>query len=234
MVAIAFLSLLLVGEVVFCYVNSMMTASVLQLVLGAFITLMVVGFDDQKAGGVPDGWTATLTGKGKSVWTVEKDDTAPSAPMVLKQSGTASFPLCVKNDTSLKNGYVEVKFKPLTGKVDQAAGIVWRYRDAQNYYVVRANALEDNVVLYKMEKGKRSSLEIVGRKGGYGVKQEVAQGKWQTLRVEFVEETFAVSLDGKELFRVKDATFPQAGKVGVWTKADSVTLFDDFTYGKKK
>lgn len=207
---------------------------ILQLILGAFITLMTVGFDDQKVGSVPDGWTAGLTGKGKPVWAVVKDPTAPSQPMAFKQSGTASFPLCVKNDTSLTDGYAEVKFKPLSGKEDQAAGIVWRFKDMQNYYVVRANALEDNVVLYKMEKGKRSSLEIVGRKGGYGVKQKVENGKWQTLRVEFVGDTFAVSLDGKPLFQVKDTTFSQAGKVGLWTKADSITLFDNFTYGKKK
>jgi hypothetical protein len=204
------------------------------MILGAFIAIMTVGFDDQKAGAVPDGWTAGHTGKGTPKWTVEKDATAPSAPMVLKQSGTASFPLCTKDDTSLVDGFAEVKFKPLTGKVDQAAGLVWRFADAQNYYVVRANALENNVVLYKMEKGKRSSLDIVGRKGGYGMKQKVANGKWQTLRVEFVGDTFAVSLDGKELFKVKDKTFTGAGKVGLWTKADSVTLFDDFRYGKKR
>ena len=207
---------------------------ILQLILGAFITLMTVGFDDQKTGSIPEGWSAGVTGKGKSVWTVVKENTAPSQTMALKQSGTASFPLCVKNDTSLTDGYAEVKFKPVSGKKDQAAGILWRYKDTKNYYVVRANALEDNVVLYKMENGKRSSLEIVGRKGGYGVQQKVENGKWQTLRVEFVGDTFAVSLDGKELFQVKDTTFSKTGKVGLWTKADSITLFDDFTYGKKK
>ncbi len=203
-------------------------------IVAAFLTIMTVGFDDQKAGSVPDGWTIALTGKGTSKWTVEMDKTAPSAPMVLKQSGEGSFPICVKDDTSLVDGFAEVKFKPLTGKVDQAAGLVWRFKDENNYYVVRANALEDNVVLYKMEKGKRSSLDIVGRKGGYGVKQKVANGKWQTLRVEFVGDTFTVILDGKKLFQVKDETFKKAGKVGLWTKADSVTMFDDFSYGKTK
>ncbi len=207
---------------------------ILQLALAAYMTIMSVGFDDQKAGKAPQGWTAGLTGKGTAVWSVEKDSTAPSPAMVLKQSGTASFPLCVKKDTALTDGYAQVAFKPLTGKIDQAAGIIWRFKDENNYYVVRANALEDNVVLYKVEKGKRSSLEIVGRKAGYGVSQAVANGKWQTLRVEFVGDTFAVSLNGKEIFRVKDETFTQAGKVGLWTKADSVTLFDNFTYGKKK
>jgi hypothetical protein len=208
--------------------------SIIPSLVAAFLTLMVVGFDDQKPGTAPAGWTLAMTGKGAPRWTVEEDKTAPSAPMVLKQSGTASFPLCVKDDTSLKDGFAEVKFKPLTGKEDQAAGIVWRYRDPKNYYVARANALEDNVVLYKVEKGNRSSLDIVGRKGGYGVKQNVENGKWQTLRVEFVGTRFKVLLDGKKLFQVQDKTFTEAGKVGLWTKADSVTLFDDFTYGKKK
>jgi len=208
--------------------------SIIPSLVAAFLTLMVVGFDDQKPGTAPADWTVAMTGKGSPRWTVEKDDTAPSAPMVLKQSGTASFPLCVKDDTSLTDGFAEVKFKPLTGEKDQAAGIVWRYTDPDNYYITRANALEDNVVLYKVEKGRRSSLDIVGRDGGYGVKQAVANGKWQTLRVEFVRDLFTVSLDGKKLFQVKDKTFTEAGKVGLWTKADSVTLFDDFTCGKKK
>ena len=208
--------------------------SIIPSIVAAFLTLMVIGFDDQKPGAVPAGWTVTMTGKGAPSWTVEKDETAPSAPMVLKQSGTASFPIYVKDDTSLTNGFAEVKFKPLTGEEDQAAGIVWRYDDPNNYYVVRANALENNVVLYKVEKGKRSSLDIVGRDGGYGLKTKVANGKWQSLRVEFVGDRFTVFLDGKKLFQVKDGTFKAAGQVGLWTKADSVTLFDDFTFGKKK
>jgi len=191
------------------------------------------GFDDQEIGGAPAGWTVAMTGKGSPQWTVENEAKAPSGDKVLKQSGTASYPLCVKDDTSLTDGFVEVYFKPLTGKKDQAAGIVWRYRDPNNYYIVRANALEDNVVLYKVEKGKRSSLNIVGRKEGYGVDAEVPNGQWQVLRVEIAGDLFTVSLEGKELFQVKDQTFAGAGKVGLWTKADSVTLFDDFSYGAK-
>ena len=118
--------------------------SIIPSLVAAFLTLMVVGFDDQKPGTAPADWTVAMTGKGSPRWTVEKDDTAPSAPMVLKQSGTASFPLCVKDDTSLTDGFAEVKFKPLTGEKDQAAGIVWRYTDPDNYYITRANALEDN------------------------------------------------------------------------------------------
>src|SRR6266487_2404649 len=192
-----------------------------------------VTFDNFKTGAAPPGWMATQTGSGSAKWSVEKDDSAPSKPNVLKQSGQATFPVCIKDDTSLKDGFVEVKFKPISGKEDQAGGVIWRAKDSNNYYIARANALEGNVVLYKTVNGKRSSLDIVGRKGGYGVKEPVASGQWHTLRVEFAGNHFKLSFDGKHLFDVEDTTFTEAGKVGVWTKADSVTLFDDFGYGVK-
>jgi hypothetical protein len=192
-----------------------------------------VNFDDMKAGSPPSGWTATQTGKGEAKWAVVADDSAPSKPNVLKQSGEATYPVCIKDDANLKDGFVEVKFKPISGKEDQAGGVIWRCKDKDNYYIARANALEDNVVLYKTVKGKRSSLDIVGRKGGYGVKEKVASGRWHTLRVDFAGNKFTLHYDGKKLFDVVDDTFTEAGKVGVWTKADSVTLFDDFSYGSK-
>ena len=192
-----------------------------------------VTFDDMKAGVPPPGWTATQTGSGSAKWSVEKDDSAPSKPNVLKQSGQATFPVCFKNDTNLKDGFVEAKFKPVAGKGDQAGGVIWRVRDSNDYYIARANALEGNVVVYKTANGKRSSLDIAGRKGGYGVKETVASGQWHTLRVEFAGNHFKLIFDGKHLFDVEDTTFTEAGKVGVWTKADSVTLFDDFSYGAK-
>jgi hypothetical protein len=126
-----------------------------------------------------------------------------------------------------------VKLKPIAGKEDQAGGIVWRFQDANNYYIVRANALEGNVVLYKTVNGKRSSLQVKGRMFGYGVDTDVPEGKWSTLRVDFAGNLFTVSYQGKKLFQVQDDTFRDAGAVGVWTKADSVTLFDDFTFGAK-
>lgn len=192
-----------------------------------------VNFDDLKAGAPPPGWTCTKTGKGDAKWEVVADDSAPSKPNVLKQSGVATYPVCFKNDTSLKDGFVEVKFKPISGKEDQAGGVVWRCKDADNYYIARPNATENNVVLYKTVNGKRSALDIVGRKGGYGVEAKVELNKWHTLRVEFAGNKFTVIFNGKKLFDVVDTTFTDAGKVGVWTKADSVTLFDDFSYGPK-
>jgi hypothetical protein len=175
----------------------------------------------------------TQTGLGQAVWTIEQDPETPGKPSVLKQSGQATYPICIKDDATLKDGFIEVRFKPLSGKEDQAGGVIWRVKDKDNYYVCRANALEDNVVLYKTVAGKRSVLDIVGRKGGYGVKEKVAPAQWHTLRVEFKGNLFKVSLDGKHLFDVEDSTFTESGKVGVWTKADSVTIFKDFNYGNE-
>jgi hypothetical protein len=165
---------------------------------------------------------------------VVRDDSCPSPLQALKQCGwspNASFPLCLKTSSALQDGFVEVHFKCLSGTNDQAAGLVWRYRDTGNYYVARANALENNVVLYKVQKGKRTALDIVGRAGGYGVKTTVPAQVWNTLRVNFRGTRFQVLLNGRELFAVEDTTFTAADSVGVWTKADSVTLFDDFQCG---
>ena len=193
-----------------------------------------VNFDGDTIGAPPRGWTLTKTGKGSPKWTVERDDTAPSKGRVLKQSGEATYPIALKDGTTIKDGFVEGKFKAISGSEDRAGGLVWRARDADNYYVVRANALEDNVVLYKTVKGVRSSLDIVGRRGSYGVKQAVPANQWHTLRVEFVGTRFKVIFNDKPLFEVDDSTFTEPGMIGLWTKADSVTAFDAFTYGDAK
>jgi hypothetical protein len=184
-----------------------------------------VNFDDAKVSGAPAGWTATKTGSGAAKWTVEKDDTAPSKPNVLKQSGEATYPVCIKDETSLKDGFVEVKFKAVSGETDQAGGVIWRAQDKDNYYIARANALEDNVTIYHTIKGKRVSFKNVNTK--------VVSGVWHTLRVDFAGNKFTVTFDGKKVIEANDESFADAGKVGLWTKADSVTLFDDFSYGSK-
>jgi len=194
----------------------------------------VMSFDTDPAGAAPKGWTLTMTGAGAPKWTVERDDTGPSKGQVLKQSGTATFPLALKDRTSIKDGFVEVKFKPISGSEDRAGGLVWRAKDANNYYVVRANALEDNVVLYKTVNGVRNLLDIVGRKGGYGVKTAVPSNQWHALRVEFAGTRFKVIFNEKVLFEVEDATFTEPGMVGLWTKADSVTAFNAFAFGQMK
>ena len=184
-----------------------------------------VSFDNFKAGAAPAGWTATQTGSGSANWSVEKDDSVPSKPNVLKQSGQATFPVCIKKDTNLKDGFVEVKFKPIAGKEDQAGGVIWRVQDANSYYISRANALEDNVTIYHTINGKRVAFKNVNTK--------VTSGVWHTLRVEFHGNQFAVIFDDNKVIDATDESFAHAGKVGVWTKADSVTAFDNFTYGAK-
>jgi len=194
-------------------------------VLAAVAAADSVNFDAGTVGQAPAGWTATRTGSGDAKWTIEKDDTAPSKPNVLKQSGVATYPVCFKNDTNLKDGFVEVKFKPISGKEDQAGGVVWRLKDANNYYVARANALEDNVTIYHTINGRRTEEKRTNMK--------VASNVWHTIRVDFADNHFTVTCDGKKAIEWDDDTFKEAGKVGVWTKADSLTLFDDFSYGAK-
>jgi hypothetical protein len=191
----------------------------------------VQSFENTQTGSTPGGWEATLTGSGNPKWTVESDQTSPSSSYVIKQSGRATFSLLLKNDCEIKDGFVEVQFKAIEGSQDRAGGLVWRARDTNNYYVVRANALEDNVVLYKTVDGRRSPLDIIGRKGGYGVSIAVPANVWHRLRIDFEADRFRVSFNGEHLFEVQDSTFIDAGKVGLWTKADSVTLFAQVTYG---
>jgi hypothetical protein len=200
------------------------------LLLGSLMVVSVltsaetVNFDDAPAGRPPAGWVLTKTGQGSPRWTVEKDATAPSPPNVLKQSGEATYPIALREGTALKDGFVEVQFKAVAGKEDQAGGVIWRARDAANYYVARANALEDNVTIYHTIDGKRTEKKRM--------KMKVASNQWHRLRVEFRASQFRVSLDGQPALDWSDETFPGAGMVGLWTKADSVTLFDDFRYGK--
>ena len=182
-----------------------------------------VNFDQDKPGSLPAGWTAGATGSGKPRWSVEADATAPSAPNVLKQSGAAAFPWAVRKDVSVADGFVEVKFKPISGREDQAGGVVWRWQDGDNYYVARANALEDNVSLYYTANGRRNTIKYVDA--------PVARNVWHTLRVEFAGRKIRVILNGKTYIELENDRIGKAGALGVWTKADSVTAFDDFTYG---
>ncbi len=200
-------------------------ASLASTAVAVLSSAVTVNFDNFKVGAAPPGWTATQTGSGSAKWSVEKDDSAPSKPNVLKQSGQGTFPVCFKNDTNLKDGFVDVKFKPVAGKEDQAGGVIWRVRDSNNYYIARANALEDNVTIYHTINGKRVAFKSINTK--------VTSGVWHTLRVEFHGNQFAVIFDGNKVIDATDESFANAGKVGVWTKADSVTAFDNFTYGAR-
>jgi hypothetical protein len=182
-----------------------------------------VSFDRDRTGAPPADWACGVTGRGNPRWIVEPDRGAPSPPNILVQSGTGGFPWCVRTGTAIIDGFVEVKFKPIRGREDQAGGVVWRWKDGNNYYVARANALENNVSLYYTEGGARKTLKYVDA--------PVAASAWHVLRVEFKHARINVVLDGKAVIEIDDAHISGAGAVGVWTKADSVTAFDDFRFG---
>lgn len=180
-----------------------------------------VSFDNDAVGAVPGGWTCGVTGRGNPRWAVATEPGTPAK--VLMQSGSGTFPWCVKTGASLADGFVEVRFKPISGKEDQAGGVVWRWKDGDNYYVARANALENNVSLYYTEGGSRKTLRYVDA--------PVELNQWHQLRVEFAGDRIAVALDGKRYIETTDTHLAGPGAVGVWTKADSVTVFKDFSFG---
>jgi hypothetical protein len=191
-------------------------------------------FDEDGTGKPPAGFVETLTaGGGEVKWHVIEIDDAPSGNHVVAQlsedSTNTRYPLLVLEDFAAQDVDVTVRFKPISGEVDQAAGIVWRWQDKDNYFVARANALENNVVAYKTVDGKRSSIGIKGNPKSYGVKTEVPSGKWSTLRIRMVGNSATIFLNDKKLFEVENDAFQGKGGVGLWTKADSVIQFDDFT-----
>jgi hypothetical protein len=198
----------------------------------------MIQFDRATPGSLPAGWTVAMTHAGGAPkWEIVRDETAAHPPMVFAQVSrdptAGRFPLAVWDGATIRNGEASVAFKAVDGSIDRAAGIVWRYRDPNNYYIVRANALENNVVLYKVEAGIRQSIAPKGLPSrAYGVKHEIPSLRWNRLGVVFNENLFSVFLNGDRLFDVEDQTFKDAGKVGLWTKADSVTYFADFTFVK--
>jgi hypothetical protein len=180
---------------------------------------------------VPTGWKADKTGKGDgSVWKVVADDTAPSkSGFALAQTAegpTGLFNVCVLDDTKYKDVEAIVAFKAVKGKLDQGGGIVWRYQDADNYYVCRMNPLEDNFRVYKVVDGKRS-------KEFQNAEVKVPAGEWHTIKVKMEGERIECFLDGKKLLDVKDDSITKPGKVGLWTKADAQTHFDQFKVSGK-
>jgi hypothetical protein len=209
--------------------------SLLLLLLPTAVVLgqtSTIDFNHDKVGEAPSGFSTALTGKGRpGKWVVMKDDASPDQGNVLAQTDADPtdyrFPVCVYDGLAAKDVDISVKFKPVSGKGDQGAGIVWRYRDKDSYYIVRANALEGNVVLYKVENGKRTDLPLVGKGRTYGMKEKVPPGEWGTLRVVAIGNHFEVYHNGKKLYEVEDETFKESGKIGLWTKADSVIYFDD-------
>ena len=209
------------------------------IALGATIVVQAasrkVDFSDDVVGQPPKGfqfgYTAKVGAPGK--WVVQAEGTNKYLAQIDADTTRSRFPVAVLSDITAADVDLSVRFKPISGRVDQAAGLVWRFQNEDNYYIVRANALEDNVVLYKVEKGTRTDLPVKGEGRTYGKKAEVPSGQWSTLRVVATGARFEVYFNGRMLYEVEDTTFGQAGKVGVWTKADSVTHFDDLTVTTK-
>jgi hypothetical protein len=195
----------------------------------------VIRFDNCEPGKLPPGWSVFMTHEGAAPrWEIVRDESAPSPPYVLAQQSQGKtagrFPLAIWERVAVRDGEVSVAFKTMDGVVDQAAGIVRRYQDPNKHYIVRANALENNVVLYKVENGIRLSVAPKGLPlRSYGVKHEIPRRQWNTLKVAFKESSFIVFLNSERLFETQDQTFTKGGKTGLWTKADSVTYFDEFT-----
>ena len=184
----------------------------------------VYSFDGDASGKLPAKFHEALTGQGaKSQWVVKADSSAPSQPNVLAQLSTDKtdyrFPLAIADEGSFKDLDLSVRFKAVSGEVDRAAGLVFRLKDANNYYIVRANALENNYRLYHVVNGQRVQLA--------GANFKVASGEWHELRVECVSGHITCYYDGEKKIDADDHTFKEAGKAGLWTKADSVTYFDD-------
>jgi hypothetical protein len=184
----------------------------------------VYNFDNDPAGQMPTKFHEALTGQGaQAQWVVEADPSAPSQPHVLAQLSKDKtdyrFPLAIADEGSFQDLDLSVKFKTVSGNIDCAAGLVFRLKDANNYYVVRANSLEGNYRLYHVIAGKRQQFA--------GANFNIPSGEWHELRVECVGNKITCYYDGETKIESTDDTFKKAGKIGLWTKADSVTYFDD-------
>jgi hypothetical protein len=187
---------------------------------------LTYNFDQDHAGTLPAKFHSALTGGGSAVrWEVLADPSAPSSPNVVAQLSTDTtdyrFPLLIADDASFRDVDIRVKFKAISGKVDRAAGVVFRLKDANNYYIVRANALENNYRLYHVVNGRRVQFA--------GSNFKVTSGEWHDLRVAVTGNKIVCYYDGQKKIEATDDTFKDAGKTGLWTKADSVTYFDDLT-----
>jgi glycosyl hydrolase family 59 (putative galactocerebrosidase) len=183
---------------------------------------MAISIGGMDIGSPPTDFQFARTGQGGvGQWKVVADESSFSGRVIEQSSADRTdyrFPLAIFKSIVAKNVDVSIRFKPIAGRVDQAGGIAVRVVDADNYYVVRANALEDNVRFYSIAKGRRQQID--------GVNTKVTSGEWHSLGLKAQGERFTIEFDGKTLFTTSDKRFAEAGKVALWTKADSVTRFD--------
>ena len=186
----------------------------------------VINFDTAPIGKMPPGWTAAMTNRGGAPrWEIRSDRSAPTQPYVLAQVSNDPtgnrFPLAIFDGLDVRNGDVSVRIKPVAGRQDQMGGVVWRYRDANNYYLARTSALDKSVAIYKVENGQRIAL-------GPSVRHDILANTWSILKVSVRGNRFQVYVNHRRLLQAVDNTFTNEGKVGLWTMGDSVTYFDDF------
>jgi hypothetical protein len=189
-------------------------------------TSRIITFDSEALGKTPPGWIVAMTNRGAPPkWEIRQDRTAATQPYVMAQvsdePGADRAPLAILNSLSLRDGDVSVRIKPVGGREDRGGGIVWRYRDENNYYLVRANALSRTLSVFKVLNGKRIPI-------AREVKYEFPLNDWSILKVSARGLSFQVYVDHRRLLQGADGTFPGAGRVGLCTDADSVTYFDDF------
>ena len=194
----------------------------------------VVTFDRAQLGKTPPGWTVAMTNEGAAPrWEVRQDPSAPTPPYVLAQLSADPrqdrFPLAIFDGVSLRDGDISVRLKPVSGREEQSGGVVFRYRDEKHYYLARANARGDDVVLSKVENGRLIPIKPHGaRAPDFGVKHDIQPNSWHILKVSVRGDRFQVYLNHRRILQGQDSTFQGPGKVGLWTIADSITYFDDF------
>jgi hypothetical protein len=185
----------------------------------------IVNFDTATLGKMPPGWTAVMTNGGAAPhWQVLKDGSAPTQPYVFAQTSNEPgnhSPLAIFDNVAVRDGDVSVRLKPVAGHADQAGGLVFRYRDPNNYYLVRANALDHTVALFKVQNGQTIPLNA-------SVRHDIPADAWSILKVSVRGDRFQVYVNHRRILQAEDGTFASPGKVGLWTKSNSVTYFDDF------
>ncbi len=185
-------------------------------------------FENYVSGQLPEGWSQYYSGPGGTNWKVVDENGNKVLAQLYSDNPNGHFNIIVNDVLTLKNMTLSVRLKGVNGSLDQGGGFIWRFTDKENYYVVRSNPLEDNVVLYKVENGKRTDLPLIDKGRTYGVDVPSLGDSWHTMKLNVKGDLFTVYLDEGELFRVQDTTFPDAGQIGLWTKADAVTYFDEY------
>jgi hypothetical protein len=230
LLALSFLMLISCGETKSQDVKSKTNNESAQIkIVKSFGSDTTFTFENCETNKIPNGWSQYYTGKSHITdWQIVDDNGNKVLAQLSEEDVSGHFNEVVYNGIITKNVVLDVKLKGIKGERDQGGGFVWRFFDADNHYIVRANPLEDNVVLYKMENGVRTDLPLVGKGKTYGVDVPKLGSGWNNLKLTVIDDLFTVYLNDREIFQVKDSTFSKAGKIGLWTKADAVTYFDEF------